>query len=433
MRIKDFLENELVDYATYSTYRAIASYIDGLKNAHRKVVYGIKKLNPKSEEKVSNLKGKIESISNYLHGDISGSIITLAKNYTGSNNLPLLTREGNFGTRFIPEPSATRYIYTQKEKYFDKIFRDDEILIKQEFEGQEIEPRYYVPVIPLLLINGSEGIATGFAQKILPRKLDEVINCLENILQDKDCNAELLPHFNGFEGEIVKVDKNKYEIRGIIKKDSKKIIIEEIPINYNYKNYLKVLNNLIDKKIIKKYEDLSDPKKEKFKFIVYPNKNVNLKDLKLVSSITENLTTIDENNRIRIFDNAKDILLAYIDIRLKHLKIRKEYKLNQLQKEIEYLKDKINFINAIIENKIIINKKSKEEIIEQAKSLNIKYIEEHLKMQLWNLTQEKIDELLNIIDRKEKEYKELLDKSEKQIWLEELNELKKLLYKGPKC
>jgi len=441
VRIKDFLENELVDFASYSTLRAIASYIDGLKNAHRKVVFGVKKLNLKKEEKVLNLSAKIMDISNYLHGDISGSIITLAKNYTGSNNLPLLTREGNFGTRFLPEPSAIRYIFTQKEDYFDLIFRKDDepTLIKQEFEGVEIEPKYYTPILPLLIINGSEGIATGFAQKILPRNLDEVIDYLECKLQGKECNHKLLPYFNGFNGEVREIGDNKFEITGKINKLSEtKIEITEIPIGYSYKSYVKELNKLEEKGVIKRYFDYSDPKTDKFRFRVnvttkFPKDYEKILDkLKLKKTITENYTCIDENNRVRIFNNIFEIFDSYIEIRLKHLKVKKELKLKELQEQIDFLRDRINFINAIIDKKVIIENKSKEEIISQAKKIGVKFIDEHIKMPLWNLTKEKIEELKTTIQNLEKEFDELNKKDEKQIWLDEINEFKKLYYKNSK-
>src|SRR5574344_456638 len=158
--VTNFLNNEVVDFASYSTMRALASYIDGQKNASRKVLSSIMN-RPNKDTKVSILSGLIMTDTEYLHGDISGSIVTLAQNYLGTNNLPLLTREGNFGTRFENEASATRYIFTAKEKYFDNIFKkeDNDILIQQYFEGTKIEPRFFVPTLPLVLVNGSEGIA----------------------------------------------------------------------------------------------------------------------------------------------------------------------------------------------------------------------------------------------------------------------------------
>ena len=140
MKITDFLNNEVVNFASYSTLRALASYIDGLKNSHRKVVCYMLLNNVTKEKKVFNLSGEIMTSMEYLHGDISGSVITLAQNYPGTNNIPLLSREGNFGTRFTNEASATRYIYTAKDKMFDYLFNksDINVLPEQYFEGTKI-------------------------------------------------------------------------------------------------------------------------------------------------------------------------------------------------------------------------------------------------------------------------------------------------------
>ena len=138
--VTKFLNEEVVNFASYSTMRAIASYIDGQKNAGRKVLYSVMN-RPNKDTKVSILSGLIMTDTEYLHGDISGSIITLAQNYAGTNNLPLLTREGNFGSRFETEASATRYIFTAKEKHFDLLFNKDDnsVLIEQYFEMFSID------------------------------------------------------------------------------------------------------------------------------------------------------------------------------------------------------------------------------------------------------------------------------------------------------
>ena len=216
MNVSKFLNEELVDFASYSTLRAIPSAIDGQKNSTRKVIYGAQK-ELKKETKVSVLSGIISIKTQYLHGDISGSIVTLARDYCGSNNIPLLVAGGNFGSRMIPENSATRYIFTEKQPYFDKIFKkeDNDILIQQVFEGDEIEPRFYVPTIPLLLINGSVGLATGFSSKILPRDTEKVINYIKAKLNNGKLNKnDLSPSVKGFKGSII-VDENNPE-KGVI-------------------------------------------------------------------------------------------------------------------------------------------------------------------------------------------------------------------------
>ena len=434
MQVTEFFNNDYVSYAAYDNIRKIANYIDGLKSASRKVLYTFLEDNINKDIKVNRSAAKVSEKCEYLHGESSleGVIAGMAQSFVGANNLPLLSPEGSFGTRFIPKAGASRYIYTKLQPYTRLIFRkeDEPLLEKQIFEGNVIEYKFYVPIIPMLLVNGSSGVSNGFAQKILPRKVSTIIQAIEDKLNDKD--IDLTPGIEGYKGDIIKYE-NGWEIRGKFERIGRtKILITEIPPQYSLKKYISILDKLEDNKVIRRYKDLSENDNFKFEidvsseFVKKDDKYI-LEKLKLIQKEVENFSTIDENNRIKVFDNEYELFDAYFKIRYEFYKKRKNYQLKKLKSEIEYLKDKINFINAIIENKIIINKKSKEEIIKQAEKLNIKYIEEHLKMQLWNLTQEKIDELLNIIDGKEKEYEELLNKSEKQIWLEELNELKKLL------
>jgi len=431
LKISEFFNNEYVTYAAYDNIRKIANYIDGLKLSSRKVIYTILKNNINKDEKVNRLAGKVAEKTEYLHGEksLEGVIVNLAQNFVGSNNLNLLSPEGSFGTRFIPEPGASRYIYTKMMPYLRLIFKeeDEPLLEEQEFEGNKIEYKFFVPIIPLLLVNGSEGISNGFAQKILPRKLNTIIKAIENKLNGED--YDLTPGYEGFKGNIVK-SENGWEIRGKFERIGKTtILITELPIGYTLKKYISELDKLEEKKIIKKYKDLSE--NDNFKFEISVTLDFMQKDdyeilntLKLIKKISENFTSIDENNKIIEFKNEYELFEKYFETRLKYYTKRKNYLLEKLNKEIEFLKDKMLFINSIINNKLIIQKRKKDEIINDCKKLGIKYYDNHLKMNLLNLTDEKVNELQNEIIKKEQEIKELENKSEKDLWIEDLYNLK---------
>ena len=431
MKISEFFNNEYVTYAAYDNIRKIANYIDGLKLSSRKVIYTILKNNINKDEKVNRLAGKVAEKTEYLHGEksLEGVIVNLAQNFVGSNNLNLLSPEGSFGTRFIPEPGASRYIYTKMMPYLRLIFKeeDEPLLEEQEFEGNKIEYKFFVPIIPLLLVNGSEGISNGFAQKILPRKLNTIIKAIENKLNGED--YDLTPGYEGFKGNIVK-SENGWEIRGKFERIGKTtILITELPIGYTLKKYISELDKLEEKKIIKKYKDLSE--NDNFKFEISVTLDFMQKDdyeilntLKLIKKVSENFTSIDENNKIIEFKNEYELFEKYFETRLKYYTKRKNYLLEKLNKEIEFLKDKMLFINSIINNKLIIQKRKKDEIINDCKKLDIKYYDNHLKMNLLNLTDEKVNELQNEIIKKEQEIKELENKSEKDLWIEDLYNLK---------
>ena len=216
MRIDRFFSDEYTVFSAYDNYRKIASYIDGFKPSARKIFYTIR--NETKKVKIETLANKTAESTEYLHGagSLMGVAVNMAQDFAGTNNIPILTREGQFGNRLTHSASAPRYIYSKLEDICHQIFdkKDDIILIQQELEGKKIEPRWYIPIIPMILINGSEGMGVGYAQKIFSRKVSDIIEAVEDILKGKEPKP-ILPSFNGFNGEIVKTGDVKYDIKGI--------------------------------------------------------------------------------------------------------------------------------------------------------------------------------------------------------------------------
>lgn len=433
--VTKFLNEEVVNFASYSTMRAIASFVDGQKNAGRKVIYSVMN-RPNKDVKVSILSGLIMTDTEYLHGDISGSIITLAQNYAGTNNLPLLTREGNFGSRFETEASATRYIFTAKEKYFDVLFNKDDnnVLIEQYFEGTKIEPRFFIPTLPLLLINGSEGIATGFAQKILSRDIDNIKEYIKLYLKGKKISENLLiPSFNGFNGTVEQGDNStQWLIKGKIKRLSGgKFEILEIPVGIDLQSYTKVLDDLEDDKFIKSYKDKSEDDKFHFEVSMSPSDLAKFSDddllqkFKLVKKVSENYTCLDENNRVKVFENAEEILKAFVKIKLEYLQKRKDYQLQKFEEDIKFDFSKFLFIKNIVDNTLIINKRKKDDIVKDLEEIDniIKKDNSYdylLGMNILSLTEERMNKLQEDIKSKKLELDKLKNTDIKDIWLEEL-------------
>ena len=436
--VTKFLNEEVVNFASYSTMRAIASFIDGQKNAGRKVLYSVMN-RPNKDTKVSILSGLIMTDTEYLHGDISGSIITLAQNYAGTNNLPLLTREGNFGSRFETEASATRYIFTAKEKHFDLLFNKDDnsVLIEQYFEGTKIEPRFFIPTLPLILINGSEGIATGFAQKILSRDINNIKKAINLILNNKEVSKDLLvPSFNGFSGTVEQGDTdNQWLIKGKINRlSSIKFEITEIPVGVDLKTYISILDDLEENKFIKSYKDKSEDDKFNFEIQMAPSDLSKMTDedilqkFKLVKKISENYTCLDENNRVKVFENAEEILKHYIKIKLEYLQKRKDYQINKLEDDIKLDFSKYTFIKNIVDEKLIINKRKKSDIEKDLEIISniIKKDNSYdylLNMNIVSLTEERMEKLLNDIKTKKSDLDKLKETDIKDIWKEEISKI----------
>lgn len=436
--ITDFLNNEYSSAAVYMTYRSIPCCIDGLKNSHRKIVYTSKKKNLKNLTKVSVLASTAISESQYIHGDVSLQqvCVTLAKKYTGSNNLPVLLGNGNFGTRQMNDASAARYIFAQPQNYFNLLFKeeDDPGLISQMFEGDEIEPRFYTPTLPLVLINGSLGIGVGFSSNILCRDTNNMIEAIRQKMKNKEPSDSLfIPQWNGFKGSVIAEGPNKWSINGAMTLNKKIAHITEIPIPYQLRDYLNILDKLEEDGIIEKYVDLSDSKTDSFEFDVtlsVPESkkdfNTIFKDLKLSNPITESLTCIDENNAIREFDSPKDIFNHYYKVKIEYLKIRIANEIKRLEKETSDLKQVRDFINGVIDGTI--NLKDKKAAVEtNLKNKGYTIIDRLLAMPLYSITFEKAEEIRKKYENKVKELEDMKKETPVSIWKKDLIALEKVL------
>ncbi len=447
-KIKDFFNEDYITFASYDNSRKINSAIDGLKTSMRKVFYTVLKNNIDSEQKeikVEQLAAKTSEQTSYLHGatGLGGVTVGLATKYVGSNNINLLEPDGNFGTRFVKDPSASRYIYTYLSDIAKYIFRkeDEPILQEQTFEGQIIEPKYYYPIIPMVLVNGSEGLSVGFSSNINPRDPKQLIDWLEYKLKSKKYNKEFIPYFKGYNGTIERdlsiEDGIKYISKGKYIQDSlTQITITEIPIKYNLKSYLKVLDTLCDKGIIKSYKDLSDNDNFKFEVRVkrefFDNKDENniLSTLKLIESLSDNLVLLNDKGTIQEFNSIEEILELYYKVRYEAYEKRKDYNLHKLSHDLTINEQKYKFIQYVLSKKIKIDD-SIDNIIKSLGSLHfIKFNDSYdylLDMKISSLTKDKMDQLKRLINKAKQDIDQLKNTTIEEIWLSELKELKSKL------
>ena len=454
--ITDFYKEEVPSYASYDLIRKCSSYIDGFKNAHRKIIWTMLENfgNPNTRTKTSQMSATVSLKSMYLHGEtnLDGSLCTLAQSFVGANNYPLITGHGNFGTRFSPEPAASRYTFVSISPLVSKLYDKDRPLCKgQEFEGNTIEPAYYVPVFPTIFLNGSDGISTGYKQTIFPRNPKEIVKYIVAVLNKSERIPHIenaLPWFKGFLGETKLVKEKNAEGKvtakvmnfGVVEKvNSNTLHISEIPITYTYASYIKVLDGLVEKGTIEDYEDLSDPKTDKFEFTIKvkrvffeKNKDVEswIKVFNLAKPLNEQLNCIDEANRIHEFSNIKEILDAFIEIRLQYYQKRKEYLLRKYMEEIQLDLSKYVWCKGVIDETIHIKNKKKDDIVKQLEKTD-KIIQKDgsynylLNMPMSSITKEKMVELTEKI----KNLKELIKTTQKQtieeMWLADLDEIEK--------
>jgi DNA topoisomerase-2 len=436
MTIDKFLDERYTQSALYQSFRSIGSVIDGLKPSSRKILYTVIKLNVNEPTKVSRLAPRASDVTEYLHGESSLEevIVNMARDFPGSNNINLLKPEGSFGSRFVKEASASRYIFTSASPMLRKLFskQDDPILIQQEFEGTVVEPKFFVPVLPVILINGSEGIGNGFAQKILSRNPEDLKKAINEIITAGNCTTPLTPWYKGFKG-TVSGSGSSWIIRGVFeRKNTNTIIVKEIPLSYNLASYRKVLEDLSEAKVIKDYEDKSE--NDEFLFEIDVTREFSshtdewiYKTLKLESSQNENYTCIDKDNKIIVFPSVEELLTYYVTVRLEYYVRRKSAQLTAFQREINIASAKLLFIKSVIEGTVVVNNKKKAEIEEQLSSkLFFKLDDSYdylLNMPIYSLTEERYKELQKKVDELNKQMKAYSKLTEKDLWDADIKEI----------
>jgi DNA topoisomerase-2 len=438
--ITEFLSNEYKEFALYSIEgRAIPSVIDGFKPTQRKIIHIsnlVWKTGSEKNLKVFQLSGKVASDAFYHHGDmsLSNAIINLAQKF--KNNAPLLEEDGQFGSLRSPQAGAPRYIGTKLSANFRLIYKDFELLEYKEEEGEIIEPKYFLPIIPTVLINGGSGIAVGFASNILNRDIKEIIDVCVKYLNGKKITT-VKPSLIGFTGTYTQDTENnkKWYIRGKFERvNSSTVKITELPPSMTYEKYEEILDKLVENKDIVSYEDnCKDNIDYTIKFtrvgleILSDDKLFNL--LKLVESETENFNTLDEYGKLKIFESVDDIIQYFVDFRLKYYQVRKDHQLDKMQHELKVLGNRGKFIKAILDGKIVVNNKSKDEIVSQIESISIEMIDGSydylLRMPIYSLTKEMFEKLKEDFSNKKDEIEKLKLVDPKDMYLEDLSELKK--------
>lgn len=378
LQLEDFFKNEYIDFSVYDNVRKLANYIDGQKNASRKIVHTVLQQNIDKFVKVSNLGPKVQDYAQYLHGSLEGTIVNMTANYVGSgNNVPLLEGDGNFGSAFINDAAATRYIFARMNPILKQLYVKDDFvnLQHQNFEGAKIEPRFYVPTLPMLAINGSEGVSIGFAQKILPRSPKEILKWVKQRATKEPITADLTPHWTGMKCTVEKGESSvQWEIRGSFTRTTKhRITIDALPVGYTLKQYQEILEKLVEEKVIKDYDDLSD--NDVFEFEIQVDRAFSersdewiLNKLKLVKKVSENFTCIDENNKIVIFNSLTELLEAWYAKRIEYNNLRKQHLLASMQEEMDYTNARAKFIQGVVEEKIELRNTKEADVVVQAEA-----------------------------------------------------------------
>jgi DNA topoisomerase II len=325
--------------------------------------------------------------------------------------------------------------------------KQDEPLYTQQFdEGMPIEPEYYIPVLPMVLVNGCQGIGTGWSTKVQSYNPYDIIENINRYINGTEM-VEMTPFYRGFEGKIEKKDQNSYISKGIYEVKDNKLIITELPVGVWTDKYKEFLESIcIDtktkskKQIIRYYNSYCTDTKINFElcmdkdFLHKMNKDKIEQTFHLTSAInTTNMVLYNSQNVITKYDNVLDIIKDFCDVRKQFYNTRKHHIIDGLNKDISLLDVKIKFIYEFIEGIITIIKVKKDDIIKQLQSKDYPEIDGNydylLKMPIYNLSDEKIEDFESKMKLLKTELELIKSNTECDLWRTDIGEIKKELIK----
>ena len=469
---EDFVHKDLIHFSNYDNIRSIPNICDGLKPSQRKILFSAFKRNLTKEIKVAQFAGYVSEHASYHHGEVSlqGAIVSMAQTFVGSNNIALFVPLGAFGTRMNggSDSASARYIFTHLHPITTKIYRPEDVPILNylDDDGFMIEPSYYVPILPMILVNGAKGIGTGYSCEIPPHHPMDIVRVLREMLTGGDSEPSTLkPWFHGFRGTVASVPTTpNYVSKGVYRiVDDTTLEITELPIGMwseKYKQFLE--DSIIDRANPSKKQFIKSYREQCVDDVVYfqvkmdkealANLEVDPAEMERVFKLVDNDYTTytnmylyDTDIHIHKYVSPHEIIEEFYEVRLEHYQKRKAYQLLALKNELDILRERYRFISMITDGTLEIRGKKRVEVEEilafhsflrllpkvkaddtsatatadSKKTPNYDYL---VNMPIYSLTRERMDELKAKMDKKQVEYDTLLAKDVKDIWREELDE-----------
>lgn len=444
-QMNEFFDTEFIQFSNADNVRSIPNMIDGLKPSQRKIMFSaFKKLGTteKDEIKVAQFAAYTAEQTHYNHGENSlmQAIVGMAQNFVGANNIPLLYPSGQFGSRLNPDAYASpRYIFTYLNPLTKLIFRkeDEQILNNLNEDGQIIEPEFYLPIIPTLLINGSDGIGTGWSTNIPKFNPVSLIKVIKKKLEKPAIKYNINPDFQNWTGELDWNDeKNCYISKGTWQKSKKGILITELPINVWTEKYVTFLDGLCDEKKIRNYIDNSTDNTIHIEVILTDDtKSVEIESLlRLTSNISLNNMHTFLDNKIVKWDTTEDMLNKWFDIRLDYYSKRKNSWISVLEAQYNKYYNILCFLKAVIDGEVVINNRKKDQIIKDMTEMEFMEINGSfdylLNIPIYHFTKEKYDEYKALAKTMKQELADYKAMKPGEIWLKDLEELELALKKA---
>jgi DNA gyrase/topoisomerase IV subunit A len=416
-----------------------------------------------SEELYSRIKVKALGKGEYHGWYLDSNERFLLGDFTVTHN----TR--NMGGEDAAQP---RYPDTRPQEWLKYVYRTDDFpLMDRMFdEGNEVEPISFLPIIPMALINGCLGIGTGHSTFIPNCSPMEIVDWLLAKLERKSSLPSVLPWYRGFNGNIkiktatvseddffdrssseddegeegekekeegdlstesaTSTDSNKevtlsMVTTGKVQVDKKhNIHIQELPIGIWIHKYKEFLEHLLEEKRLSDFSNLSTHETPKFIIQGFQGKPT-FEKLKLRRNYgLTNMVLLDMNNIPRKYKSIDALMEDFYKARLPYYALRKQRMLDDLSGRIKVLEDKYRFLKLVIEDKIVIFKKTKQEIVAQMKQYKIP--EDLLtSVRLSSLSEDELVELMKEIEQLKKEKEEIQVLLPEQMWISDLRDFKK--------
>lgn len=452
--ISDFLDNEYRGYSMYViANRACPSLVDGLKTGARKIMHAAMKGSLKNGEtkKVTNLAGETMNYSLYQHGDssLNGTIITLSQEF--DFNLNPLFIDGQNGSLRSPEAASPRYLYVRHSKYTPIWKTDYDLLEFEEEEGQSVEPKYYLPIIPVILAQRQEGLAPGYRFSNMSYDPIDIIDACLTVLNSRKRDNKLdgfvlHPYIRDIKKKNWKLETDENNVThwvnyGEFKWDDKKkqIIIKDLPYDMDFDSFEKLLNKLVEKEEFKDWKNLSNGNDIEYHIDCKKGKWASTLKGKLVNQKIENkfklrkvvpddlLWVIDENKKVKHFITPHELIEYFVDFRLVKYTDRKKRLVKILDERIKKNDELVKFITLVCNGKLKIRNRSKKDI--KVDMDGYKLPMELISTPMSKCTIEERDELLRQNEAMKKELEYIKKTTEKQMYINDLNALRKELEK----
>ena len=423
----DFIHKDLIHFSYYNLERSIPNVMDGLKTSQRKILYAAFKRNLTQEIRVAQFAGYVSEHTGYHHGEASlnETIIGMAQDFVGSNNINWLVPQGQFGTRLQggKDAASPRYIHTYLQPKIRKLVptEDFSVLNYRDDDGLLVEPEWYAPVLPMLLVNGSRGIGTGYSTYVPPCNPAVIKKMLQDWLKgDKEAlNTPLTPYFQGFKGTIT-----GEVVSGLYRKDKDAFVVMELPAGTWTADYREWLEKMLVEGKVKDFTDISTDTEVNIRI-------TGITEELLVKSLTDkvkttNMHAFNAKGIITKYDTLNDILREYAGVRLELYEKRRLHQIKEMKEELPFHENIVRFIKSQCEEKPVPDLKRKPmaecvELLEKNKYDRINgdynYI---MKLPVSSFTAENIEKHEKDMMALRKSIHALENKNANELWLNDL-------------